>query len=209
MASMSSTRVIHCELQPPKQATATSRTGFENPDQVKIVLQPRLCTLRSYGPSDREGGVIKTLTRAKDYGGSNNNSNISINGGEELMSPFFANLYEYIESTKKSQDIEIISGRLAMIVFAATICVELATGNSVFKKMDVQGLEEGLGACLAAVACAASFAYSTSARKKVGRIFTVSYNAFIDTLIDNIVDGLFFDDNDADDDQSQSPTQDL
>ncbi|XP_074264366.1 stress enhanced protein 2, chloroplastic-like [Silene latifolia] len=208
MASISSARVIHCELQPPKQA-ATPRTGLESPDQVKIILQPRLCTLRSYGPSDREGGLIKTLARSKDVGGSNNNNNISSNGREELMSPFLANLYEYIESSKKSQDFEIITGRLAMIVFAATIYVELATGNSVFKKMDLQGLEEGLGACLAAVACAASFAYSTSARKKVGRIFSISCNAFIDTLIDNIVDGLFFDDSDADDDQSQFPGQDL
>ncbi|KAL9241482.1 hypothetical protein vseg_015592 [Gypsophila vaccaria] len=200
MASMASMRVIHCEIQPPvpkQQAAASPRLGSESSDQVKIMLQPRLCTLRSYAPSPRGLGVIKTLTRSKDYGGD-----VGV-GGEELMSPFFANLYEYIESSKKSQDFEIITGRLAMIVFAATIGVELATGNSVFKKMDVQGLTEGLGACLASVACAAAFAYSSSARKRVGTIFTLSYNAFIDTLIDNIIDGLFYeDDDDGNDDKS-------
>lgn len=165
---------------------AESSTG---PDQVKVVLQPRLCTLRSYAP-DR-GGVIRTVPRSspKVEGG--------VGGGaaaEELeLSPFLENLYEYIESTKKSQDFEILTGRLAMMVFAATIGVELATGNSVFKKMDLQGIAQGIGACLVAVACAAGFAYSSSARKRVGRIFTISCNAFIDALIDNIVDGLFYD----------------
>ncbi|KAK9713329.1 hypothetical protein RND81_06G020100 [Saponaria officinalis] len=206
MASMASSRVIHCEMQPPavpKQQTAASpRLGSESPDQVKIVLQPRLCTLRSYGPSHRGSGIIKTLTRSKDFGDDFSN------GGEEPMSPFFANLYEYIESSKKSQDFEIITGRLAMIVFAATIGLELATGNSVFKKMDVQGLAEGLGACLASVTCAAAFAYSSSARKRVGRIFTLSYNAFIDTLIDNIIDGLFYDD-DGDGDDDKSPSKNI
>nr|QLC27895.1 stress enhanced protein 2 [Dianthus spiculifolius] len=198
MASMASSRVIHCEMQPPtapkQQATASPRLGSDNPDQVKLLLQPRLCTLRSYAPSNRGSGVVKTLTRSKDYGGSGVSD-----GGDELMSPFLANLYEYIESSKKSQDFEIITGRLAMIVFAATIGVELATGNSVFKKLDVQGLTEGLGACLASVTCAAAFAYSSSARTRVGRIFTLSYNAFIDTLIDNIVDGLFYEDDDDSD----------
>lgn len=77
-------------------------------------------------------------------------------------------------------------------MFAATIGAELATGNSVFKKMDIEGIAEGLGACLAAITCAAGFAYSSSARKKVSRIFNVSCNAFIDALVDNIVDGLFY-----------------
>lgn len=88
-------------------------------------------------------------------------------------------------------------------MFAATIGAELATGNSVFKKMDVQGITEGLGACMAAVTCAAAFAYSSNARKKVGRIFTISCNAFIDTLVDNIIDGLFYE-NDEDDQSNDS-----
>ena len=76
------------------------RASDSSPDNLKIVLQPRLCTLRSYGP-DRSG-VIKTRRDGDD------------------VSPFFATLSEYIESSKKSQDFEIISGRLAMVSFWAS-----------------------------------------------------------------------------------------
>ncbi|RVX21528.1 Stress enhanced protein 2, chloroplastic [Vitis vinifera] len=148
------------------------RASDSSPDNLKIVLQPRLCTLRSYGP-DRSG-VIKTLRDDDD------------------VSPFFATLSEYIESSKKSQDFEIISGRLAMIVFAATVTMEMVTGNSLFRKMDLQGIAEAGGVCVGAVACAAVFAWFSSARNRVGRIFTISCNTFIDSLIDHIIDGLFY-----------------
>ncbi|GMH06643.1 hypothetical protein Nepgr_008483 [Nepenthes gracilis] len=173
----SSARAILCELQSQKPAIPPRvRPVDSSPEKVKIVLQPRLCTLRSYA-SDR-GGVIRTRRNGDD-------------GGDDL-SPFLVNLYEYIESSKKSHDFEIISGRLAMLVFAATIGVEFVTGNSVFRKMDFQGIAEAAGVCLGAVTCAAIFAWFSSARSKVGRIFTLSCNSFIDSLIDNIVDGLFY-----------------
>ncbi|KAL3527847.1 hypothetical protein ACH5RR_012503 [Cinchona calisaya] len=156
-----------------------SQSAAEN-GGTKIVLQPRLCTLRTYG-SDRVG-MIKTK---------------GVNGEDE-MSRFFATLSEYIESSKKSQDFEIISGRLAMIVFAATVSMEVVTGNSLFRKMDLQGIAEATGVCVGAVACAAVFAWFSSARSRVGRIFTVSCNTFIDSLIDQIIDGLFYD-NESDD----------
>ncbi|GAB4848323.1 hypothetical protein Ancab_002990 [Ancistrocladus abbreviatus] len=181
----STARAILCELLPQKPAVppkvrATDppkvRATEQSPDQVKIVLQPRLCTLRSYA-SDGRGGVIRTKRDCGD--------------GGDALSPFLANLYDYVESTKKTQDFEIISGRLAMILFAATVGEEFVTGNSVFRKMDLQGIAEALGLCLGAVTCAAIFAWSSSARTRVGRIFTIGCNSFIDSLIDNIVDGLF------------------
>ncbi len=107
--------------------------------------------------------------------------------------PFFATLSEYIESSKKSQDLEIISGRLAMIVFAGTVTMEVVTGNSLFRKMDLQGIAEAAGVCLGAVTCAAVFAWFSSARNRVGRIFAIKCNTLIDSLIDQIVDGLFYD----------------
>lgn len=177
----------------------------------KIVLQPRVCTLRSYG-SDK-AGVIKLRKES---------------GGE--VSTFFETLSDYIESSKKSQDFEIISGRLAMvrhysinyplelfisilsiinrcstfygalwinysvvqIVFAATVIEEAVTGNSLFRKIDVEGIAEAGGVCLGAVIFAAIFAWFSSARNRVGRIFTLSCNTLIDSLIDQIVDGLFY-----------------
>jgi hypothetical protein len=78
------------------------------------------------------------------------------------------------------------------IIFAATVTMELVTGNSLFRKMDLQGIAEAGGLCLGAVTCAATFAWFSSARNKVGRIFSVGCNTFIDSLIDQIVDGLFY-----------------
>ncbi|XVF15083.1 hypothetical protein REPUB_Repub09cG0118700 [Reevesia pubescens] len=185
-------RAIHCELLSGKPGANTrrelggqvsipvQRVKVGEPDQNgKIVWQPRLCTLRSYG-SDR-GGVLKTRKEE----------------GNEVSS-FFENLSEYIESSKKSHDFEIISGRLAMIVFAATVTTEFVTGNSIFRKMDLKGIAEAVGVCLGAMTCAAAFAWLSSARNKVGRIFTVSCNSFIDSVIDQIVDGLFYESDPSD-----------
>ncbi|KAA8530930.1 hypothetical protein F0562_005611 [Nyssa sinensis] len=182
----SAVRPVFCELKsqnpavPVQRARVSDVSPMAAADNVKIVLQPRLCTLRSYG-SDRSG-VIKTRS----------------DGGGGEVSPFFATLSEYIESSKKTQDFEIISGRLAMIVFPATLITEVVTGNSLFKKMELQGIAEAAGVCLGAVTCAAIFAWFSSARNRVGRIFTISCNSFIDSLIDQIVDGLFYD-NEIDD----------
>ncbi|KAL8168306.1 hypothetical protein V2J09_009805 [Rumex salicifolius] len=184
-------RGIICQLRPKKRpvppplarrivardsSSPAPNPPSQAPDQAKIVLQPRMCTLRSYG-SDR-GGVIRTK--------------IGDGSRPDELSPFLANLFEYVESTKRSQDFETISGRFAMVVFAATLGIEFTTGNSIFRKMDLQGIEEAAGICVAAVACAALFAWFTSNRTRVGRIFTTSCNTFIDSLIDNIIDGLFY-----------------
>ncbi|GKV25286.1 hypothetical protein SLEP1_g34744 [Rubroshorea leprosula] len=177
-------RAIRCELPSGKPAVSRREKGTSlapvqrvklgEAENGKIVLQPRLCTLRTYG-SDR-GGVMRTRR----------------DGGGDHVSPFFETLSEYIESSKKSHDFEIMSGRLAMIVFAATVTTEMVTGNSIFRKMDLQGIEEAIGVCLGAMTSAAIFAWLSSARNRVGKIFTVSCNAFFDSLIDQIVDGLFY-----------------
>ncbi|CAK7337929.1 unnamed protein product [Dovyalis caffra] len=180
-------RATHCMLGAQKPDVFSREAGAVVPvpkvksseaENGKIVLQPRLCTLRSYGQDGY--GVVKISPR-KDGGDH-----------EKVVSPFFETLSEYIESSKKSQDFEIISGRLAMIVFAATVTTEVVTGNSVFRKMDLQGIAEAVGVCLGAVTCAAIFAWFSSARNRVGRIFTIGCNTFIDSLIDEIVDGLFY-----------------
>ncbi|KAH1251109.1 hypothetical protein AAZX31_05G171300 [Glycine max] len=193
LSMASATRLVHCELRSarpavrarepagPVQVTIPKPKAAEA-EGANIVLQPRLCTLRSYG-SDRAGVLIKTRKE----------------GDDDDVSPFFAALSDYIESSKKSHDFEIISGRLAMMVFAATVTMEMVTGNSMFRKMDIEGITEAGGVCLGAVTCAALFAWFSSARNRVGRIFTVSCNAFIDSVIDQIVDGLFYEGDDPTD----------
>ncbi|XWS44847.1 hypothetical protein CRYUN_Cryun15aG0084300 [Craigia yunnanensis] len=191
-------RAIHCELLSNKPGATprrelggqvpvpVQRVKVGEPENGKIVLQPRLCTLRSYG-SDR-GGVMKMRKEEAREG--------------DEVSPFFEILSEYIESSKNSQDFEIIFGRLSMVVFAATVTTEFVTGNSLFRKMELQGIAEAIGVCLGAMTCAAAFAWLSSARNKVGRIFTLGCNSFIDSVIDQIVDGLFYesDSNDWSDD---------
>ncbi|BBN70187.1 stress enhanced protein 2 [Prunus dulcis] len=57
----------------------------------------------------------------------------------------------------------------------------------------------GGGVCFAAVACAAVSAWLSSNRKNVGRVLSLSCNGLIDSLIDQIVDGLFYETTDLSD----------
>ncbi|KAG9451193.1 hypothetical protein H6P81_011158 [Aristolochia fimbriata] len=141
------------------------------PESAKIVLQPRLCTLRSYGSGS--DGAVPTRRDAD-------------------VSPFLASLSEYIENSRRSQHFETISGRLAMVAFAGAVAEETITGNSLFTKMDLQSIAEAAGAGLGAILFAAAFAWFSSNRTRVGKIFTVSCNTFVDSLIDNLIDGLFY-----------------
>ncbi|KAK3143585.1 hypothetical protein QOZ80_4AG0302160 [Eleusine coracana subsp. coracana] len=172
-------RAIICELAPQKAAPPRRRDAAG-----KVVLQPRLCTLRSYG----SGAVTRRMLPAgEEIGGGGGGADA---GG---ASPFFASLADYIESSRKSQDFETISGRLAMLAFAAAVAVEASTGSSLFKKLDTMEIEEAAGVCVAVVASAAAFAWVTSARNRIGQMFTLGCNAFVDSLIDNIVEALFSD----------------
>jgi len=99
-------RAIICELAPEKVASSVPAPPKKR-DAGKAVLQPRLCTLRSYGAGS---GVVtrRILTGAEEGSGA-------ADSGGSAASPFFASLADYIESSRKSQDFETISGRLAMV----------------------------------------------------------------------------------------------
>ncbi|KAI3758508.1 hypothetical protein L6452_06073 [Arctium lappa] len=60
------------------------------------------------------------------------------------------------------------------------------------EKMDLQGIAEATGVCLGAVVCVAAFAWFSSARNRVGQGFSIGCNTFIDSLIDQVIDGLFY-----------------
>lgn len=103
MAAAAISRAIVCELgqkqqQPSNRDPALPTRGVRLPEPRaeggKIVLQPRLCTLRSYGGKD--AGMMRKSS-------------------ERDASPFFVSLADYIESSRKSQQFEIVSGRLAMV----------------------------------------------------------------------------------------------
>lgn len=100
MAIAGAARAIVCDLgqqrkdSPLPPPVLRVRLAEPSAESGKILLQPRLCTLRSYGT--REGGVMKR-TSVGD------------------ASSFFASLADYIESSRKSYHFEIVSGRLAMV----------------------------------------------------------------------------------------------
>lgn len=175
-------RAIICELAPQTKVAAAPAPPKKR-DGGKVVLQPRLCTLRSYGAGS---GVVTRRILAGEGEGSG-----AADSGGSAASPFFASLADYIESSRKSQDFETISGRLAMVAFAVAVAVEVTTGSSLFKKLDTMEIEEAAGVCVAVVACAAAFAWASSARNRIGQMFTLGCNAFVDSLIDNIVEALF------------------
>ncbi|KAI0494684.1 hypothetical protein KFK09_024827 [Dendrobium nobile] len=188
IAAVASTHTtILCELAPTDGAVGRNRdlSGIPrlrsaadlSPASGKIILQPRLCTLRSYG-----SGKIPTPVK-------NSSSNTTF---------FFASLADYVESARKSHDFEIVSGRLAMIAFAAAVGVEFVTGNSLFKKLNVEEIAEAAGICLAVVTSAAVFAWFSSARARIGQILNLSCNTFVDSLVDNIIDGLFYENDTCD-----------
>ncbi|CAL9097481.1 unnamed protein product [Musa acuminata var. zebrina] len=178
MAIAGAARAIVCDLgqqrkdSPLPPPVLRVRLAEPSAESGKILLQPRLCTLRSYGT--REGGVMRR-TSVGD------------------ASSFFASLADYIESSRKSYHFEIVSGRLAMVAFAAAVSVEVVTGDSIFKKLDLQQIAEAAGVCVAVVACAATFAWFSSARTRIGQMITLGCNSFVDALIDNIVEALFYD----------------
>ncbi|CAM8900948.1 unnamed protein product [Rhodiola kirilowii] len=181
--SFMAARALHCHLPELKSAVGKRRSSLRTPvarhrpqiennlsnnkKKKKIVLQPRLATLRSYGS---DGGVTEQVS----------------------VSPFVDKLFDYIDTTKKSHDFEIVSGRLAMIVFAATVTTEMLTGSSIFQKLDTQGIDEAALACFGAIGFAAVVAWVSIAQQRVGRLFDLTSNAFIDSVVDQIADGLFF-----------------
>ncbi|KAM7523667.1 hypothetical protein LguiA_013569 [Lonicera macranthoides] len=86
----------------------------------------------------------------------------------------------------------LLRGSQNEVVFARMVTTEVITGNTLSRNMDIQGIDEAAGVCLGAVTFAAIFAWFFDARGRVRQIFSICYT-FINSLIDQIVDGLFYD----------------
>ncbi|KAI5063734.1 hypothetical protein GOP47_0022281 [Adiantum capillus-veneris] len=139
----------------------------------KVTLPPRMCSLREFGE-----GMVAVDSDAK-------------------VSNFFELLAANIELSYKVQDWEILSGRLAMMVFASAVLIEAITGNSVFEKMDPQRVLEIFGAIFASVFVAAGFAIALQAKTRVAYTVSKGYENMMNSLIDNVFDSLLFDREDS------------
>jgi len=141
--SMMAARAIHCQLQPPREGPNSPESSV--PDQVKMVPRSKQYTLRSYASDQRRAGLMKgvitTMMRRKRKGRRSFDHQDHISGGddndrdrdhlvrvhdhqvgveaeEELkLAPILESLVESIESSHKGFYFEIITGRLAVVIY--------------------------------------------------------------------------------------------
>jgi hypothetical protein len=122
-------------------------------------------------------------------------------GGEGVMSGLEGSLFELVaanvQAAAQLRSFEILSGRLAMMAFFLAIAVELVTGNSVFKGIDVKQLAEFAALSALATLSAAAFAFAWRARSDVAKSLSKGAIDLVDSALDKVVDGLFYDEEEA------------
>jgi secreted Zn-dependent insulinase-like peptidase len=69
----------------------------------------------------------------------------------------------------------------------------LYTGNSVFEGIDMQKLEAVAALCAVASVSAGGFAYAWRAKSDVVRLMAKGYKNMVESALDSLIDGLFFD----------------
>lgn len=102
-------------------------------------------------------------------------------------------LAENIQATADLKRFETLSGRMAMMSFFVAIGVEVVTGNSVFKGIDIKELGQFVALTGVATLTAAGFAFSWRARSDVATSLSKGALKLVDTAVDNLIDCLFYD----------------
>jgi hypothetical protein len=117
------------------------------------------------------------------------------------MSGLEGSLFELVaanvQAAAQLRSFEILSGRLAMMAFFLAIAVELVTGNSVFKGIDVKQLAEFAALSALATLSAGAFAFAWRARSDVAKSLSKGAIDLVDSALDKVVDGLFYDEEEA------------
>ncbi|KAL2635782.1 hypothetical protein R1flu_007261 [Riccia fluitans] len=131
---------------------------------------PRFATLRAFGEAGGDGVVT-------GFGGTS----------------VFELLAASIEATKQVRNWEVLSGRLAMLALSVAIGVEFFTGNSVFEGVNWVELQGAAALCAVATISAGAFAYAWRAKEDVVYLMSKNYKNMMDSALDNLIDGLFFD----------------
>lgn len=79
------------------------------------------------------------------------------------------------------------------LALSIAIGVEFCTGNSVFEGVNLTELQGAAALCAVATVSAASFAYAWRAKADVVSMMSRNYKTMMDSALDNLIDGLFFD----------------
>jgi hypothetical protein len=117
-------------------------------------------------------------------------------GGAAVMSGLEGSVLELlaanVQATADLKRFETLSGRMAMMAFFVAIGIEVVTGNSVFKGIDIKDLGEFAALSGVATLTAAGFAFAWRARTDVASTLSKGALKLVDTAVDNMIDGLFF-----------------
>lgn len=81
----------------------------------------------------------------------------------------------------------------AQLAISVALGVELCTGNSVFHGIDIQKLEAVAALCAVATLSAGGFAFAWRAKSDVVGLMAKGYKNMLESALDNLIDGLFFD----------------
>lgn len=169
IASFDATDIARAIADAELLATAANRGGGGG---GRAVQPPRFATLRAFGTAGGQGVVVKRGFE-----------------GTSVFELIAAN----IEASKQVKSWEVLSGRLAMLAISVALGVELFTGNSVFKGIDVQNLEAVAALCAVATLSAGGFAFAWRAKSDVVGLMAKGYKDMVESALDNLIDGLFFD----------------
>eukprot|EP00270_Netrium_digitus_P016481 TRINITY_DN5920_c0_g1_i5.p1 TRINITY_DN5920_c0_g1~~TRINITY_DN5920_c0_g1_i5.p1 ORF type:complete len:208 (-),score=26.10 TRINITY_DN5920_c0_g1_i5:320-943(-) len=159
-------------LKRPVCRATSSPTSASAADPPPV---PRICNLREFSESaaQQSAGLTRDLA-AEDM-------------------PLSSLIMATVEAGAQAKDFETLSGRLAMIGFATALSCELITVNSVFTGLDVQGLRNILLLSFLAAAGVGGFAFAWRSKRHVADVLSSSTRSFLDSTLDSVIEGAFFD----------------
>lgn len=138
---------------------------------------PRMCTLRDFslGPLPVDMSEKSIVAEAPDA---------------TLVDLLLASA----EASSQAKDFETLSGRVSMMCFAVALGVEYATGSSIFSGIDMSALTGFLGVCFVAVSSMGAYAFASQGKRRASDILASGCNRLVDSAVDCIMEGTFFDD---------------
>lgn len=150
-------------------------------------VPPRHCTLREFGDGIDESQLMLRPIRVRSSNGSADVPQATV---LELIA---ANA----EASAQVESFETVAGRAAMMGFLMATVKESVTGVSVFQGIEADALVPLLTLLAGVCAVAGSAALAWQASNHVAGILRTGCRNIMDTAVDSIIEGLFFETTDS------------
>jgi len=150
-------------------------------------VPPRHCTLREFGEGVDDTQLMLRPIRVRSSNGS----------GEAPQATVLELIAANAEASAQVSSFETVAGRAAMMGFLMATVDESVTGTSLFQDIDADALVPFLMLLAAVCAAAGSAALAWQASNHVAGILQRGCRNIVDTAVDNIIEGLFFESSDA------------